>query len=329
MNQQENATKATVMFYNVENLFPPDPVARKNFNPKFSGLTNWNKERYENKLQKIAKVFDLVKMQYSQLPLLVGLSEVQGKVPLKALLEQPTFENRFEFVLYESLDERGVDVALLYDRTRVEVLESRPLVYFFNIPDSDPENYDTTRDVLYCKIRFQSVVFHLYVLHLPSKRADNINAPKRAFILSDLKKEFERHSTTQEPVLLMGDFNEDPTSGMIQDVLKSQGQKELLRNPFLQLYQSHVFSAYHKRQGLLFDQILLSPQFFEQSALLQFSNAKVFNHAKLATWDRKSSGRPYRTYAGRRYLGGFSDHFPVLIEFKILLNRPQDEDHAN
>ncbi|MHA6727951.1 endonuclease/exonuclease/phosphatase family protein [Chryseobacterium sp. A301] len=314
----ENLDKAFVMFYNVENLFPPDPVARNKFDPRISGLPNWNKERFETKLKKLASVFELVQSECGQMPLFVGLSEVQGKEPLKALLQYEPFTDSFDYILYESLDERGVDVALLYDRSQVEVLESRPMVYFFEIPDKDPENYDTTRDILYCKIKYKEQIVNVYVVHLPSKREDEINAPKREFILTDLAKAMESHRLEGESVLVMGDFNEDPTSQMIDHLRFEKGGEEVMKNPFLELYQSGNYSTFHQKQGLLFDQILLSTSFFGASRQkLKFSRASVFNHAKISNWDRKFSGRPYRTYAGRRYLGGYSDHFPVLVEFNV------------
>lgn len=315
---RESIDKVYILFYNVENLFPPDPVARSKFDPRLSGLPNWNKERFETKLKKLASVFELVQSEYGQMPLFVGLSEVQGKEPLKALLEKEPFNGKFDFVLYESLDERGVDVALLYDQSKVQILESRPMVYFFEIPDKDPENYDTTRDILYCKIKFEGQILNVYVLHLPSKREDEINAPKREFILSDLSKALERHHKNGELVLVMGDFNEDPISPVMDHLLYGNSGGELVKNPFLELYKSGIYSTFHQKQGLLFDQILLSASFFEEhEQKLKFLRARVFNHAKISNWDRKFSGRPYRTYAGRRYLGGYSDHFPILVEFNV------------
>lgn len=62
--------------------------------------------------------------------------------------------------------------------------------------------------------------------------------------------------------------------------------------------------------------MILSNSFFENDSLLQFKEAKVFNHDKLMNKDEAFKGRPFRTYAGTRYLGGYSDHFPIIIELK-------------
>ena len=33
----------------------------------------------------------------------------------------------------------------------------------------------------------------------------------------------------------------------------------------------------------------------------------------LTEWKGKYKGAPYRTYVGRKYIGGYSDHFPVFV----------------
>jgi hypothetical protein len=67
---------------------------------------------------------------------------------------------------------------------------------------------------------------------------------------------------------------------------------------------------------LLFDQIILSNSFFNDNNGLLFQNAEIFNSEKLSSRDRNFEGRPFRTYAGTRYLGGYSDHFPVFVRFR-------------
>jgi hypothetical protein len=73
----------------------------------------------------------------------------------------------------------------------------------------------------------------------------------------------------------------------------------------------------HKRQWFLFDQILISTNFFESSKdKFEFYKANIFdeNFLKLSTGPFK--GGPFRTYVGKKYKGGYSDHFPVYAIFK-------------
>ena len=55
-------------FYNVENLFLPDPPQIHKLDPTISGLRNWDDRKYRTKLSKIAHVFRLMKEENGILP---------------------------------------------------------------------------------------------------------------------------------------------------------------------------------------------------------------------------------------------------------------------
>ena len=147
----------TVVFYNVENLFSPDPIPVHKFDPSASGLNNWDERKYQQKLAKIAAVFQLILEDTSSLPLIIGLAEIGGEKPLKDLILLEPFNGRYGVIHYESMDERGVDVALLYRTEAVEVLSSEPITYFFTVEKEHSSYYDTTRDVLFCKLKIDNL----------------------------------------------------------------------------------------------------------------------------------------------------------------------------
>ncbi len=67
----------------------------------------------------------------------------------------------------------------------------------------------------------------------------------------------------------------------------------------------------------MFDQILISTNFFDTKCTqFNLSEDKIFNSQFLTQYHGKFKGQPFRTYVGKRYKGGYSDHFPVYIEFK-------------
>lgn len=315
MNEKER--KEIVAFYNVENLFPPDPVPVHRLDPTLSGLRNWDDRKYRNKLFKISHAFQLIQEAEGVLPMLIGLSEIEGKKPLEDLLALDPLRQNYDFIHYDSLDERGVDVALLYDKTKIEIISSEPISYFFEIPDDNPANYDTTRDILFCKVKFQEQIINVFVLHLPSKREKDINKPKRDFILKDLKEKLSAPELKNQSVIILGDFNENPDNENIVNLLYHDITERKMQNPFQNLFKNQIFSTFHIKNGLLFDQIILSEEFFDANFPIKFKMAKVFNPEKLSTWNKKLSGRPFRTYSGNRYFGGYSDHFPVLVEFDV------------
>ncbi len=309
------SSETLIAFYNVENLFLPDPPPRHHLDPTASGMRNWDEQKYQNKLRKTAHVFRLMQEEYGSLPAMIGLCEVQGRDPLEDLAALAPFNDRFGIVHFNSMDERGVDVALLYDKDKVEVLSAEPISYFFTVQAKDYEYYDTTRDVLFCRVRIAGTVINLFVVHLPSKREKNVNQSRRHYILVDLHEKIVKlHQTSDEPVIICGDFNENPDEKVITDFLYDDQLQKILFNPFAELFPQGIYSTFHYKSGLLFDQMLLSLHFRDKNFPLCFGEAAVFSHEMLQARTKGSSVRPFRTYSGTRYLGGYSDHFPIICK---------------
>lgn len=304
-------------FYNVENLFLPDPPPNHRLDPTTSGLRNWDERKYRDKLFKISHVFQLMKDETGMLPCMIGLSEISGRKVLEDLVEMSPFNSQYGIVHYNSMDERKVDVALLYDKSKIEIIDSEAITFFFEIVDQNPENYDTTRDVLFSKVKFKDEIINIFVAHLPSKREKDINQPKRDYILSEIRNRIlQIVNLEKQNVILCGDFNENPDGESLLKILFDDKNEKMLINPFRELYDAHHYSAFHYKSGLLFDQILLSKSFFDNSQPLSYYDAKIFKPEKLRSRNKMFSERPFRTYAGTRYLGGYSDHFPVFIVLK-------------
>ncbi|WP_294276256.1 endonuclease [uncultured Chryseobacterium sp.] len=302
-------------FYNVENLFLPDPKPVYPTDPTASGLRNWDERKYKNKLFKIAHVFQMMQENFGELPFIAALSEVSGRKVLEDLVAMQPFEGRYGIVHYNSKDERKVDVAMLYNNLKVEVIDSEAITFFFEIKNKNTENYDTTRDVLYCKVKYEDELINIFIVHLPSQREKDINKPKRNIILDEVCNRISGRIKEGEKVILCGDFNENPDDENLVKVLNDNSGKEMLINPFQELFYKRNYSTFHYKSGLLFDQILLSKSFFDEQDLC-FQSAEVFRPEKISSRDKRFQGRPFRTYAGTRYLGGYSDHFPVFITFK-------------
>lgn len=306
-----------LLFYNTENFFPPDEAPIHKTDPTNSGLQNWDERKYIHKLNRIARVFQLVEETEGILPMIIGLAEIQGDKVLQDLVNLPPFNNTYKFIHYESLDERGVDVALLYNPEKIEILHSEPISYLFEMENGNDSYIDTTRDVLYCKVKYQNEILNLFVAHFPSKREKDVNKPKRDFILNDIKKKISSLIKDEnQAVFVLGDFNDNPTEENIIEFTQDEFKKPLLRNEFISLYENKIYSTFHINEGLLFDQILFSFHFVDHTQKLQFDYAKVFNSDALRYDQDPSNKKPFRTYAGRRYLGGYSDHFPVYIKLK-------------
>ena len=73
----------------------------------------------------------------------------------------------------------------------------------------------------------------------------------------------------------------------------------------------------HKFQGrwYMFDQFIVSGKILNSS---RFCSMKILNFEFLLEEDDGYLGvKPFRTYYGYRYKGGFSDHLPVLLELNF------------
>ena len=115
-------------------------------------------------------------------------------------------------------------------------------------------------------------------------------------------------------IILMGDFNDDPTSKSIKTLEHSHG----LFNPMRTLLSQDRGSTSYNQSWNLFDQFLITHNLFErEKGNLRFVNANIFDEDFLKEYEGKYKGSPYRTYVGKRYKGGYSDHFPVYMVLKL------------
>ena len=127
-------------------------------------------------------------------------------------------------------------------------------------------------------------------------------------IIADINAE-----TPNAKIIVMGDFNDNPTDESIKTLL----QNNHLYNAMLHLIKNGNGSLNHDNSWHLFDQIIFTKNFFETKPQQHsFKYAEVFDDHFIKTFKGKLKGNPFRTYIGKWYQGGFSDHFPVYIFLK-------------
>ena len=306
----------TVGFYNLENLFDtedhPD-LLDDDFTP--GGFKGWTPKRYENKLYKLGKtIASIAKADRAGLPVLLGMAELENHVVLEDLLQTEALKNRnLGYVHFDSPDERGIDTALCYHREHFEP-ESRETIPLL-VYETDGRR-DYTRDILYVNGHLNGERVHVFVNHWPSRRSgDRETAHKRMTAAKTLQSYIEslRYEDPGANCIVMGDFNDDPHSESLRYLEDQSG----LHNPMRPLFHPEQGSAKYKDRWMLFDQILISHTFLNsQPGTHRFDRADIFGPEFLQEWEEPFKGKPFRTYAGRKYLGGYSDHFPVYIKLK-------------
>ncbi|MCJ7467702.1 MAG: endonuclease [Maribacter sp.] len=307
----------TIAFYNLENLFDTDdtPSKRdKDYTP--SGLLRWGEKRYKTKVFKLAKTIAEIGRATSQkVPVLVGIAEVENKQVLNDLLRStPLQATDLGYVHYDSPDERGIDTALLYDKTHFEVLHSEPIaLHILNLDGLR----DYTRDILYVHGKLNGEEIHIFVNHWPSRRDGAMETDYKRIQAAEMILETMnqiKESQENPNYIVMGDFNDDPTSRSISRLMETNE----LYNPMEKLHDpSRRGSTSYRHSWSLFDQIIVSHNFFEFAKGSHFfDHANIFDEQFLKAYKGKYKGSPFRTYSGSNYLGGQSDHFPVYIQLK-------------
>ncbi|WP_131450877.1 endonuclease/exonuclease/phosphatase family protein [Chryseobacterium sp. FH1] len=294
-----------MMFYNVENFYPPNQANVSSF-----GLYNWDEYKYSQKIRKISNVFRYIEEDFGQLPSIIGLAEIGAESVLEDLTNDNSPIHNYEIIYQQSQDSRGLSVAILFDKCKYTLAKSQILK--FQLDDS--LEFDT-RDILHAEFLFEENKFHVFVLHLPSKRNRDIKKEKRDYILEKLHETVQDLVEKKEAIVLMGDFNDNPDAEAIQRLCFDRNQQPILTNPFEALYEKQQFTTYHGKTGVCFDQILFTEDSLKATFNIQTIVPEIYTNMRLRNKSSKNSHFPLRTYSGSRYIGGWSDHFPVVVRF--------------
>lgn len=307
----------TLGFYNLENIFDTQNDPRTlddDFTPE--GPKKWTQKRYRRKLRKLAGTINkLGKIRSGRLPSIVGVAEVENRKVLEDLINTKPL-NRYSLGIahHDSPDERGIDTALLYDSTCFELIHSEAIPLLVH---NEEGVRDYTRDILYVKGKLNGEELHVFVNHWPSRRRGEEVTEVRRLTASQTLTDFIKdllNRNSDANLVIMGDFNDGPEAKSIQQLKEGLD----LYNPMEKLASPERGSANYRRTWSLFDQILISHSFFNyEKGTHSFAHANIFDAHFLKEWKGRYRGNPFRTFVGKKYLGGYSDHFPVYVQLKF------------
>ena len=178
-----SAETLRVVSYNVENLFHPKHdsvrmdsvtfIEKDDYEWTPEGERRWSYTRYYRKVENIARVLTNIG-EWDGVDI-VGLQEVENALCVKRLC-YTLRPGEYDFVHYESPDPRGIDVALIYKKARIDTIATRAIRVSASLNDgmsaAKPLNGELiTRDILYVQARVDKKdTLHFFVCHLPSQR---------------------------------------------------------------------------------------------------------------------------------------------------------------
>jgi endonuclease/exonuclease/phosphatase family metal-dependent hydrolase len=322
MHGQERHFK--IMFYNVENLFDTqnDSLTEDDdFTPL--GKLHWTRTRYSDKLNKIGKV--IIAAGEWQPPAVIGLCEIENRRVLNDLIYNTSISKfSYGIIHADSPDKRGIDVGMLYDSKRVKISA------FSFLPVTNDGL--ATRDILYAKTVIYDDTLHIFINHWPSRSSGQLETEGSRMLAAKILRSLADSLFSINPaakIIIMGDFNDEPGDESIFKGLNAHTLSDI--NKPSELYNlsekpagAAAVNGTLKYQGNwnIFDQIIVSGMLLsDQKLKVKPGGYKIFYNQFMIETDQTYTGvKPFRTYMGFRYHGGFSDHLPVIVE--IAGNRP-------
>lgn len=287
-----------------------------------TGPKTWTSQRYQQKIENLSQVIaNLGRDKTKDFPVLVGLAEVENREVVQDLIHSRALEKAdYGLVHFNSWDARGIDVALIYQKKRFVVHEKKKIeveVY------DEKGARDYTRDILKVGGELDGEQIYVFVNHWPSRRGgEAVSFPKREKAAQVLKAEMSaiKAKNPSVKILVMGDFNDNPTDESITKVLGAGGESEKWVNLLLRDFKKGNGTLAYRDSWNLFDQIIVSRNLLRQDfESYQVYQTRIFKPNYLETATGAYKGYPQRMFAGDQYNPqGVSDHFPV---YTILLKK--------
>ncbi len=316
--------KIHIAFWNLENLFDtvddPSNFGDDEFLP--TAKSEWNDIRFDNKLSNLSKI--IRSMNDGNGPDILGVCEVENRYVLEELSTRFLKDLNYEIVHFDSKDPRGIDVGLVYKKNKFTYLNSEPIRVFVQ---------GNTRDILFSTLTFKDDTLHLFVNHWPSRRTGEIESePRRIRAANTLRAKVDSllKSNPKSNIVIMGDFNDMPDNkSLLMTLLAvpfecdslSQEYTLNLYNTSFKKYSKGVGSYFHQGNFNMLDQIIISKGLLDNKNLDYVCDSfEIISNELNTTRSGRYKGAPFPTFGSGRYLGGYSDHFPVGAKF-IYINQ--------
>lgn len=318
-------------FWNVENLFDTFDDPQKNdedFTP--SGSNEWTEERLEKKQFNLSRV--IRNMNDNRGPDILGVCEIENEAVLRQMVDRFLSDLNFGIAYVESPDRRGIDNGLLYKKDKFKLIEVTS--------DTINLNYDgATRPVVGAVlVSKENDTLYCFVNHWPSRRGgEEVSEPNRISAGTTLRNRVNKvlENSPSANIVIMGDFNDMPNNKSVLEALgalpfycDSLDAPDYSLNELIEEnYSGNLFNTAYPRfaagEGTflfrgnwnMLDQMIISHSLVTSEKFYYLCNSfEIFKPEYIVTKTGTFAGAIFPTYGGSRYLGGYSDHYPVFIK---------------
>jgi hypothetical protein len=327
-NAQE-ADTLYVAFWNLQNLFDTVDDPEKNdesFLP--DGDMEFTPERLDKQMYNLSRV--IRSMNNGKGPDLLGVCEVENQAVLENMVTKYLNDLNYKIAYLESPDNRGIDNGLLYKANKFKLLNLQAETVYLS--DGWP-----TRLIFGVNLLTESdEKITVFVNHWPSRRGGREESePNRIAAAQTLRGAVDRIFAIDDAakIFVIGDFNDEPLNISVLETLKAYPLKcdslhaEFEEESAGELYNLSYpafesgFGTYkYKDDWNMLDQVIVSGSIVTSENFFYLCNSfKIYKPNYIVTHSGQFKGAPFPTYGGRMYLGGYSDHFPVIAKF--ILNK--------
>ena len=315
-------TNYYITWWNLENLFDSEKAPRTDKLGRVlkKELEGWSDEILEKKINQLVKMLQTINQLNG--PDILGVCEVENENVLKTFRNslQQSLGRGYDIIHADTQDERGIDVAFIYDKDK---FEADPQNIFFHVI---VKRY-ATRDIVQANFssKISNTDFVLVGNHWPSRSGGQLESEPYRMMAGETLAYFNQriqdvHSQAI-PILVMGDFNDEPFNRSITEYAKSTVSADRvlkarsvpwLYNLMWETIGSRAGTFYYSDEFNVLDQFMVSRGMLIDNAKLK---AQVGSTRIEVSPETSKNGVPRKF--GRPAEGldqdGYSDHFPISL----------------
>lgn len=321
------ASTYSVAWWNLENLFDHRDAPRTEKLQRVIGndLANWTPELRDRKIEQLSSI---VRQLGGNLgPDLLGVCEVENATVLQLLVRrlEAMTGRQYDFVHFDTVDERGIDIAFIYNPAQFTAPADQRFQYVVM-------RRTATREIL--QVNFQTHrgrTWAVFGNHWPSRSGGQLESEGYREIAGETLSYFhqrvlEVHGEAT-PVLVMGDFNDEPSNrSLVDHALSVQQKAKVLNATSRPLLLNMMWEASGRREGSLYfdnapnllDQFLVNRNMLCTTSTIRAveGSAQIRSFPEMRKAGDYPSPIPFEGIGKNKPANenGFSDHFPIEMQ---------------